>query len=378
MSVIVRSFRRVSPLAVDLVIALVALAAHAAPFLLTTREADPVAGYMLGQYLPVLGLALPLIWRRRAPLAVLAAVTAATGAYLLNDPDTAPQPIPYALLIAIYTVAAYGSRRVRGWAVTLLVTGAGAQLAGLVLNPPSADTTVRALVMYVAAWAMGRATANRRTHARQIERDKQREAERAVERERTAIARDMHDLLGHAISLIVVQAEAGPLAVRPAPERAEAAFDAIAATGREAMDQLRRLLGLLGTSSPGAPPTVARIEALVHSVDRAGQRTTLTVHGTPRPLPADVEAAAYRIVQEALTNAVKHAQAVAVAVELHWRQDTLMIGITDDGRGHTGGSGHGLIGIRERAAACGGSAAFGPGPDGRGFAVTVHLSGTAS
>ncbi|MFG1613443.1 sensor histidine kinase [Nonomuraea wenchangensis] len=362
----------------DLVIALVALAAHAAPFLLTTREADPAAGYTLGQYLPVLGLALPLIWRRRAPLAVLAAVTAATGAYLLNDPDTAPQPIPYALLIAIYTVAAYGSRWVRGWAVTLLVTGAGAQLAGLVLNPPSADTTVRALVMYVAAWAMGRATATRRTHARQIERDRQREAERAVERERTAIARDMHDLLGHAISLIVVQAEAGPLAVRPAPERAEAAFDAIAATGREAMDQLRRLLGLLGTSSPGAPPTVARIEALVHSVDRAGQRTTLTVHGTPRPLPADAEAAAYRIVQEALTNAVKHAQAVAVAVELHWRQDTLVIGITDDGRGHTGGSGHGLIGIRERAAACGGSAAFGPGPDGRGFAVTVHLTGTAS
>ncbi|WP_454188953.1 sensor histidine kinase [Nonomuraea wenchangensis] len=378
MSVIVRSFRRVSPLVVDLVIALVALAAHAAPFLLTTREADPAAGYTLGQYLPVLGLALPLIWRRRAPLAVLAAVTAATGAYLLNDPDTAPQPIPYALLIAIYTVAAYGSRWVRGWAVTLLVTGAGAQLAGLVLNPPSADTTVRALVMYVAAWAMGRATATRRTHARQIERDRQREAERAVERERTAIARDMHDLLGHAISLIVVQAEAGPLAVRPAPERAEAAFDAIAATGREAMDQLRRLLGLLGTSSPGAPPTVARIEALVHSVDRAGQRTTLTVHGTPRPLPADAEAAAYRIVQEALTNAVKHAQAVAVAVELHWRQDTLVIGITDDGRGHTGGSGHGLIGIRERAAACGGSAAFGPGPDGRGFAVTVHLTGTAS
>ncbi|MGW5686243.1 sensor histidine kinase [Nonomuraea sp. NPDC003754] len=188
----------------------------------------------------------------------------------------------------------------------------------------------------------------------------------------------MHDVLGHAISLIVVQAEAGPLAIRPDPTRAEAAFDAIAATGREAMDQLRRLLGLLGTSSPGAPPTVARIEALVHSVDRAGQRTTLTIHGTPRPLPADVEAAAYRIVQESLTNAVKHAKATAVTVELNWRHDTLMIAITDDGRGHTGGSGHGLIGIRERAAACGGSATFSPGPDGHGFAVTVHLTGAAS
>ncbi|MFF3666141.1 sensor histidine kinase [Microtetraspora malaysiensis] len=144
------------------------------------------------------------------------------------------------------------------------------------------------------------------------------------------------------------------------------------------MDQLRRLLGLLGKSSPGAPPTVARIEALVHSVDRAGQRTTLTVHGTPRPLPADVEVAAYRIVQEALTNTVKHAQAATVAVELDWRQDTLMIGVTDDGRGHTGGSGHGLVGIRERAAACGGSAAFGPGSGRRGFAVAVRLPGAAS
>ncbi|MEU4578746.1 sensor histidine kinase [Nonomuraea sp. ATR24] len=354
------------------------LAAHSAPFLLTIREADPVTGYTLGQYLPVLALALPLIWRRRAPLTVLAAVTAATGAYLLNDPDTAPQPIPYALLIALYTVAAHGSRRVRAWALALIAAAAGAQLAGLVLNPPSADTTVRALVMYVAAWALGRATANRHTYTRQLERDKAREAERAVERERAAIARDMHDVLGHAISLIVVQAEAGPLAVRPDPVRAEAAFDAIAETGREAMDQLRRLLGLLGKSSPGAPPTVARIEALVHSVDRAGQRTKLTVHGTPRPLPADAEAAAYRIVQESLTNAVKHARAATVAVELDWRQDPFVISIADDGRGHTGGSGHGLIGIRERAVACGGSASFGPGPDGRGFAVTVRLTGAAS
>ncbi len=377
MSAIVRSIRWIPHLAVDLAIAVVVLAAQSAPFILTVREADPVTGYTLGQYLPVLGLALPLIWRRRAPLAVLAAVTAAAGAYLLNDPDTAPQPIPYALLIAIYTVAAYGSRRTRAWALALLVASAGTQLAGLVLNTPSADTTVRALVMYVAAWAMGRATANRHTYARQLERDKRREAERAVERERAAIARDMHDVLGHAISLMVVQAEAGPLTVRPDPGRAEAAFDAIAASGREAMEQLRRLLGMLGTSAPGAPPTAARIEALVHSVDRAGQRTTLTVHGTPRPLPADADAAAYRIVQEALTNAVKHARATAVAVELDWRHDPLVIAVTDDGRGHTGGSGHGLIGIRERAAACGGSASFGPGPDGRGFTVTVHLTGAA-
>ncbi|MDP9846275.1 sensor histidine kinase [Streptosporangium lutulentum] len=378
MSTIVRSARRVPPLAADIAIALVVLAAHSAPFLLTTRAADPVTGYTLSQYLPVLGQALPLIWRRRAPLPVLVVVMAAGGMYLLHDPDTAEQPIPYALLIAIYTVAVHGSRRTRAWAPALLAAGAAVQLAGLILHTPSADTTVRALVLYVAAWAMGRAVANRQAYARQLEREKEREAHRAVERERAAIARDMHDVLGHAISLIVVQAEAGPLTVRPDPVRAEAAFDAIATTGRDAMDQLRRLLGLLGQSSPETPPTVARIGTLCESVDRAGQRTTLTVNGTPRPLPPDVEAAAYRVIQEALTNAVKHARAATVAVELDWRKDALVIGVTDDGRGHTGGSGHGLVGIRERAAACGGSASFGPGPDRRGFAVSVRLPGAAA
>ncbi|GIH98465.1 sensor histidine kinase [Planobispora takensis] len=374
----VRVVRRIPPLAADIAITLAVLAAHSAPFLLTTRAADPVTGYTIEQYLPVLGQALPLLWRRRAPLAVLVAVTAATGAYLLNDPDTAPQPVPYALLIAFYTVAVHGSRRERTWGMALLAVGAAVQLAGLVLRTPSADTTVRGLVMYVAAWAMGRATANRQAHARQLEREKEMEARRAVERERAAISRDMHDILGHAISLMIVQAEAGPLAVRPAPDRAEAAFDAIAAAGRDAMDQLRRLLGLLGEDSAGATPTVARIGELVENVDRAGQPAALTVSGTPRPLPPDVEAAAYRVVQEALTNVVKHARASKVSVELGWRADALVIDVTDDGRGHTGGMGHGLVGIRERAAACGGSVSFGHGPDRRGFAVSVRLPGAAA
>ncbi|MBG0814598.1 sensor histidine kinase [Planomonospora sp. ID82291] len=378
MSTTVRAVRRIPPLATDIAVTLAALAAHSAPFLLTAREADPVAGYTILQYLPVLGQVLPLVWRRRAPLAVLLAVAAATGAYLLNDPDTAPQPVPYALLIAVHTVAVHGSRRERAWGLALLTGAAAAQLAGVVLRAPSADTTVRGLVMYVAAWAMGRAAATRQAHARQLEREKEMEARRAVERERAAIARDMHDILGHAISLMVVQAEAGPLAVRPAPDRAEAAFDAIAAAGRNAMDQLRRLLGLLGEESSEGAPTVARIGALVESVDRAGQPVALTVSGTPRPLPPDVEAAAYRVVQEALTNVVKHARASTVAVGLDWRADALVIDVVDDGRGHTGGAGRGLVGVRERAAACGGTASFGHGPGRRGFALSVRLPGAAA
>ncbi|GGT08804.1 two-component sensor histidine kinase [Planobispora rosea] len=378
MSSTARIVRRIPPLVADVAIALAALAAHSAPFLLTERGADPVTGYTLQQYLPVLGQALPLLWRRRAPLAVLVAVLAATGAYLLNDPDTAPQPVPYAMLIAVYSVAAYGSQRTRVWGASVLTAGAAAQLAGVVLHFPSADTVVRGLVMYVAVWAMGRAMANRQAHARQLEREKEMEARQAVERERAAISRDMHDILGHAISLMIVQAEAGPLAVRPDPGRAEAAFDAIAAAGRDAMDQLRRLLGLLGEDTGQAAPSVAGIGALVDGVDRAGQPATLTVRGTPRPLPPDVETAAYRVVQETLTNAVKHARAGTVTVALDWRDDALAIDVTDDGRGHTGGTGHGLDGIRERAAACGGSASFGPGPGGRGFAVSISLPAGAA
>ncbi|MFG2071203.1 sensor histidine kinase [Nonomuraea maritima] len=373
MSYVVRLVRQVPQGVADLAIALAVLVMHSAPFLLTVRSADPGTGYTLAQYLPVLGQALPLIWRRRAPLAVLAVVLAATGAYLMHDPDTAAQPVAYGLLIAIHGVAMYGSRRERTFGLALFTVAAGAHLAGVVLRMPSADTTVRGLVMCVAAWAIGRAMANRQAYTRQLERERALEARRAAERERAAIARDMHDILGHAISLMVVQAEAGPLVVRPAPARAEAAFEAIATAGRDAMEQLRRVLGLLEEDVAEATPTVARISALVESVNRAGQPTGLTVSGTPCPLSPGAEATAYRVVQEALTNAIKHARAARVAVELNWRKDALMIGVTDDGRGHTGGSGNGLTGIRERAEACGGSVSFGTGPGGRGFAVTVRL-----
>jgi signal transduction histidine kinase len=191
----------------------------------------------------------------------------------------------------------------------------------------------------------------------------------------------MHDILAHAVSLMVVQAEAGPVVVRSDPARAEAAFDAIAATGRDAMTQLRRILGVLkeeqgGASSRRLPqPGVAALGELVHQVaESTGLRTKLRVSGEPRPLPADTEVAAYRVVQEALTNTVKHAYASSAVVELDWTEDALTLTVTDDGRGPAAGAdgGHGLIGIRERAAACGGVADAGRGPDG-GFRVVVRL-----
>lgn len=367
--------RRLPPSVVDVAIALAVLAAHSAPFLVTIRVADPVEGYTLAHYLPVLGESLPLIWRRRAPLAVLIVVALSTGGLAMHDPDTAPQPVAYGLLIALYTVAASGTRRERAWGLILLAAGAAFQITGLVLHAPGADTAVRSLTMFVAAWAVGRAMANRQAYVRQLEREKEREAERAAVQERASIARDMHDVLGHAISLMVVQAEAGPLAVRSSPDRAEAAFDAIAAAGRDAMAQVRQLLGLLDRDHRSHPPSIDGIPALTKAVDQAGPRTSMTVSGVPRPLPPDVEVAAYRTVQEALTNVVKHASATTARVHLDWREDELLIGVVDDGKGATDvlDGGHGLAGIQERAWACGGSASFGPGLGRRGFSVSVRL-----
>jgi signal transduction histidine kinase len=220
--------------------------------------------------------------------------------------------------------------------------------------------------------------------ARRLERERAAETARAIAQERSRIARDMHDILAHAVSLMVVQAEAGPVVVRSDPARAEAVFDAIAASGRDAMTQLRRILGVLKEEerrSGGArlpQPDLAGLSVLVGQVaESTGLRVELSVRGRPRPLPPDTEVAAYRAVQEALTNTVKHAYASCAQVELDWAEDGLTLTVTDDGRGpaRTEG-GHGLIGLRERAAACGGSAEAGPGPQG-GFRVVVRLPATA-
>jgi signal transduction histidine kinase len=217
--------------------------------------------------------------------------------------------------------------------------------------------------------------------ARRLERERAADTARALAQERARIARDIHDVLAHAVSLMVVQAEAGPVVVRSAPDRAEASFEAIAAAGRDAMAQLRRILGVLKEeqrSGTSPQPCVAGLPGLVRRVaESTGLDVELRTRGEPYAMPPDAEVAAYRVTQEALTNTVKHAYASRATVELDWAEDHLILTVTDDGRGPTTpGGGHGLIGIRERATACGGSAETGPGPDG-GFRVVVRLPATA-
>ncbi|WP_443070013.1 sensor histidine kinase [Streptomyces sp. Sge12] len=325
----------------------------------------------------------PLVWRRRAPVWVMFGVIAAGSLYRLSL-DGPGQPLPYAALIAVYTIALICAPRVR---LVMGVVVTAAILGSVALNTATAKELLFSLFVFGAAVALGRLQATRQAYtaavedrAAQLERANRIEAEQAAARERARIAREMHDILSHSVSIMIVQAEAGPVAVRRAPARAEAAFEAIAETGREAMAQLRTMLGVLRAAEAEAPrapqPGTGALPALLDRVRASGLRVSYERSGEVRELPAALEATVHRVVQEALTNVVKHAGAAAVDVRLEYGPRALTVTVTDDGRGPGGksGGGHGLIGIRERAAAHGGTAWTGPGPDGRGYSVRVVLA----
>jgi signal transduction histidine kinase len=202
----------------------------------------------------------------------------------------------------------------------------------------------------------------------------------AIARERTRIARDMHDIVTHSVGLILIQAETAPLVVRDHPERAEAIFDSIAAAGREAVGQLRLILAALrgpnGSSEPGRQPQpgLGALHGLLDNARQAGLAATLDEHGEPRCLTSEVDAAAYRIVQESLTNTIRHAGAESVHIGLHWYPETLRIDIADDGAGVPEvREGYGMIGMRERVTACGGQLTIRPGSPGLTVTATLPI-----
>lgn len=328
------------------------------------------------------GTVLPLIWRRRAPFTV--ALTIAAFATAVSAYHRPGQMLQYGGLVAAYTVAELAEHRWQRW---------GFLLGLLVCIPPgavfvkhnTAPEFLFTLLLPVSAWLLGTLARSNRARndalahrAGQLERQRAADTARAAAEERARIARDMHDVLAHAVSVMVVQAEAGPLVVRSDPDRAERVFDAIAESGREAMVQLRRSLGVLKDSTDAPQltpqPTVATIPELVARVGATHLRVEMLVTGAPQPLPLDAELAAYRIVQEGLTNTVKHAAATAATVRLKWAVDGLVVEVRDDGHGpaDTASGGQGLTGVHERAAACGGHAEAGPIAGG-GFQVTAWL-----
>jgi signal transduction histidine kinase len=263
-------------------------------------------------------------------------------------------------------------------------------------------TSLLYLLAPVSAWVLGDSMGTRRAYsaaleerAARAEREQDTRAQIAAAGERARIARELHDVIAHNLSVMVAQADGGAYAFDATPERSRQALAEIGRTGRQALSEMSSLLGVLRTGPeteavPLAPaPAAAEIEQLVTQAREAGMRVSLTAEGPARPLPGGLSLAAYRIVQEALTNVRKHAGPEATAeVALRYGRDDLLVHVTDDGGGPgrtlprygpppAAAAGHGLTGMRERAALYGGTVRAGPRPGG-GFEVTVRLPLAAS
>ncbi|MFB9831871.1 sensor histidine kinase [Actinoallomurus acaciae] len=323
--------------------------------------------------LSVLG-SVPVIWRRTFLIPVgLVAGSAVTVLALGHESLTHQLPwlMPYGPLVWTYTFADLAKPI---WRAAGSVVVAAGVVFSLVLPHESFDTSGYVITSYVAAYALGvGARAHRAQRQAMEERTRRLEEERAVAvaEERTRIARDMHDIVTHSVGLMVVQAEAGPLVVRSDPARADAAFEAIADTGREAIGQLRQMLGALrGTAEREPQPGLAATPGLIDRARQAGLEVHLEEQGARRPVPAAVDVAAYRIIQECLTNTLRHAAARTVSLCLGWSDRALTIEVADDGGGAPDvREGHGIVGMRERAGACGGTLVIDP----YGFTVTATL-----
>ncbi|MEO3929794.1 sensor histidine kinase [Micromonosporaceae bacterium B7E4] len=318
--------------------------------------------------------ATPLVWRRRYPFWVTAVTGVGTTWLALAG---ALGNVPTAQLVATYTFAALCPPVHRA----VLVVGT---LVGVAISVVPKDEVLSfgpTAIAFLVAYAMGTSARARRDRISMLEERAHRlteEQDAAAARERERIAREVHDILAHSMSLVVVQAEAGPVVVRSDPGKAEELFDTISDTAREALVQLRRALGVLRSDGPArAPvPDLDAVRPLVESARRAGLLATLEEHGQRRPVPADLGVTAYRIVQESLTNTLRHARAGAVRVRMDWADAALRLEVSDDGRGPSGDGrpgGLGLVGMRERVSAVGGTLSTGPGPDGTGFRVAATL-----
>ncbi|MEV7008827.1 histidine kinase [Streptosporangium sp. NPDC051022] len=317
----------------------------------------------------------PVLWRHTLLVPAGLVTGLSMTAFALVQEQLPHKPfllMPYGPLVCTYTFAALAPPVLRVIGVGLLAAGL---LVSLILPHENFDTFRYVVTVYVAAYALGVGTRARRAQrAVDEERSLRLREERAaaVAEERTRIARDMHDIVTHSVGLMVVQAEAGPLVVRGDPAKAEAAFEAIATTGRDAIGQLRLILGTLrGTPGREPQPGLDTVADLVERTRQAGLDVTVEERGTRLPVSAAVDIAAYRIVQECLTNVLRHAAVRTARLSLAWSRRTLTIEVADDGGGGGAGfrEGHGIVGMRERAGACGGSLTVDP----RGFTVTATL-----
>ncbi len=366
--------------AFDLALALLATAAELA--LVIGATGTPRAAALV--LAVVAGAALVL--RRTAPLAVLATTGAATVAIVALGDD----PGGVSVLIALYTTAALCERRVS--LAALVVTAAiAAPVSAVTADAPDRETSatfgaIIVVVLMVGIWGLGAYAQTQRRYRRELqeraasaEREREQLARIAVHEERASIARELHDIVAHSVSVMLVGVRGARDALRTSPEVAEETLARVERSGEQSLAELRRILALLREPAQRAEsrpqPSLAELDELVASYRAAGLAVRLEVIGEPTPLPGGVELSLYRIVQEALTNALKHADPTTVTVTLGYRDSRLELEVVDDGTTATLGAataGQGLIGMRERVALLGGELETGP-REGGGFRVAARL-----
>ncbi|MFE0699771.1 sensor histidine kinase [Streptomyces sp. NPDC058872] len=337
----------------------------------------------------------PLALRRRYPLAVLWTVTAAA----VMTPASAQRITFYAIVIAVYTAAVYSPYRAAtllSLPVTVFTIGTDEQtrIMGAMTSPPIVPTQYVPLLILIPlifaangmrTWKLRTAASQDRVSA--LERERAEDLRRATEQERARIARELHDVVTHNVSMMTIQAGAARKVMDLAPDDAREALLAVEAAGRSALTELRHTMGLLTMNDPQAPdrptapdlspqPGLDQLDSLVDRMRHTGVPVTLTRSGTPRDVPSGVGLAAYRVVQEALTNTVKHAAGALANVSVDYADDHLKVEITDTGGAPSAtaatGNGRGLLGLRERLSVYDGTLDTGRRLTG-GYRVRAHI-----
>jgi signal transduction histidine kinase len=328
---------------------------------------------------------LPLLLRRRFPFLAPAFAFGVQIALTFADPQ-AVGSLDTGSIALLLTFWAVGERNEGQLAVAGLGLGLGTIAIVTVVDVRvGLGQAVNGALLGTIAWLFalllagrGRRAAAAEAHAAQLERDHEQRTQAAAATERGRIARELHDVIAHSVGVMTVQAGAARMQLPDHPDRAVPPLMAVEETGRQALAELRRLLGILRENDAPAltpQPGLTDLPTLAEAMDQAGVDVDVRVEGQPRPLPASLDLTAYRIVQEALTNTLKHAGPARASVVIHYDPDALRLKITDDGQASpttNDGSGHGLLGMRERVNLFGGQLEAGPGGDG-GYSVSVRL-----
>ena len=383
-----RYWSRIAPLLADIALtSVVVLLALATAIGAARRQEIIVSWWSIAL---ILLSALPLLIRRYYPIAILIVAEVAQTLYFVTVAlQNAPTII--GLLVALYTMTSLVERPISLRIVGCVgIVNALTLLGGVILDRPGAWTSLFVTTAFLlGGWGLGDSIRARRAYllqleerARRLELEREEGARRAVQEERTRIARELHDIVAHHVSAIAVQAAAAAEIVTRDPQAARNALEFIQGTSRQALTEMRALLAVLRSNddpdADRAPqPSLTQIDHLLNQSRATGLPVTLQIEGTIRPLPEALDLSAYRIVQEALTNSLKHAGPTEAAVVIRYEQEALELTINDTGRGMSGefadnGDGRGLIGMRERVALFDGELFTGSTQQ-RGFTVKARF-----